>query len=75
MINKILEIITEVKPGVDVFEDTKLFEDAGFDSFDLILLVAEFESAFEVDILGEDLVSENFQTPNQILQLIKRIKG
>ena len=75
MLNEILNIISEVKPGVEVFEDTKLFEDAGLDSFDLILLVTEFEKSFEVALIGDDLVSQNFQTPNHILQLINRIKG
>jgi acyl carrier protein len=75
MIENVLNIITENKPGVEISESTSLFETGVLDSFDLLIVVSEIESAFSISIPGELLIPEHFETPNAIFKLIEKIKA
>lgn len=68
--NKIIEIIEEIKPGVTVEKDSLLLEDGIMDSFDMIMFVGELNEAFDVEIGAEEFIPENFQSPSTIENLI-----
>ena len=73
MIDKILNVIAENKPEVEFEKDTQLFESGILDSFDLLIIVSELESLFEVSIPGELLIPEHFNTPGKILGLLDKL--
>jgi acyl carrier protein len=73
MINKILEIFRESKPEAEIDENTLLFESGILDSFDLLILVNELESKFEISIPGELLIPEYFSTPLTIENLVSKL--
>jgi acyl carrier protein len=47
-------------------------EPLGLDSLSIIRLVSYLEEEFSISVADEDLVPENFQTLNQINELIER---
>lgn len=71
---RLIEILEELKPGVDFNENTKIVEDKIFDSLGMISLVAELSDEFDVEITAVDIVPENFATVSTIWAMIERLQ-
>lgn len=71
---KIIEIIKGLKPGVEVDENTRLLDDHVIDSLAMISLVSELDDEFDVEISAKDIVPENFATVGAIKNLIDRLE-
>lgn len=69
------EIINLIKSLMDIDEIDKNTILVGniLDSFDLLTLVAEIEAVSGKNIPLEEMVPENFNTPETIFELIKKI--
>lgn len=72
--DKILQILSELRPDVDFTTVDNLVEGEVIDSFDLVALVGELCDAFDVEIGVEDLVPENFNSVQSIWNLIQAIQ-
>lgn len=75
MREQLLEILTDVCPGVDFAAETALIDDGVLESLDLVTLVTEIMDAFSVELTVEDLLPENFNTVDAMLALIERKQG
>lgn len=73
--NRILQILAELRPDVDFTLAQNLIDDGVLDSFDVVSLVSELCDAFEVSISVDDLTPENFNTPAAMLALVERLQN
>ena len=70
---KLLEILRSLHPDVD-FENTEdLIDDGILDSLDIVTLVTEINSEFDVSIPAEEIVPENFNSAEALMELIERL--
>ncbi len=74
MEEKIFSILKEIRPEFDFEESDNFVEDGYLDSFDIVTLVSELETAFDVVIDGLDVLPENFETVQDICNLISQNK-
>ncbi len=72
--NKIIEIINEIKPGFTVNENTNLFDEHILDSLAMISLVSELDDEFDIEISARDIVPENFKTVADIYKLVQNLE-
>ncbi len=72
MKEKIIEILTELRPEFDFTEEVDFIEEGMLDSFDIVSLVDELESHFGIKIQGIDVIPENFSTLDKIETLLKK---
>jgi len=72
MREKIKEIIIDNRPDIDDVDNALFVEDGLFDSFDIVTLVAEFDKAFGISIDGADITPENFNTLDDIVEMVKK---
>ncbi|MBP8989318.1 MAG: acyl carrier protein [Clostridia bacterium] len=72
--DSLIEILSSLHPDIDFTTATGLIEDGILDSFDIITLVAEIDDVFDVQIPAEELVPENFNTAQDLYNLIKRLE-
>lgn len=72
MKEKIVEILTELRPEFDFTEDVNFIEEGMLDSFDIVSLVDELETNFNVKIDGVDIIPENFSSIDSIEALLKK---
>ena len=62
MREQLLDILNDLRPDVE------------FDSFDIVSLVSELNSEFDVEINVMDLEPENFNTVEAMLELIVKMQ-
>ena len=75
MLERIIEILEEIKSDVDYTMEDQLVDSGILDSFDIVALVSELKSEFDVEIGIEDLTPENFNSAETICNLIERLQG
>ncbi len=67
---KIEKILKEIRPDIDV-NNQNLIEEGFLDSFDIVTLVSELISEFEIELSVEDILPENFHSVEAIYQLVQ----
>ena len=75
MREQIIEILTEIGPGVDFEQETSLIDDGLIDSLDIVAVVTDLMDTFDVQLGVDDLTPENFNSVDAICQLIERAQG
>lgn len=71
---KLIEILENIKPGIDFETEKDLISGHILDSFSIIRLVSDIEDEFDVEITPVDIVPENFQSAQAIMTLIERLE-
>lgn len=71
---ELLEILEEIKPGVDFENEESLIGDEILDSFDIVNLVTKLNDEFDIEITPSYLIPENFETVQDIYNLILRLQ-
>lgn len=71
---EIINILNEVKPGIDYENETGLITNGIITSFDLVLLVSLLNDRLGVNITVVDLIPENFETVKDIENLVNKLK-
>lgn len=75
MREKIIKILEEIRADVDFNkENQKLIDDEILDSFDIISIVGELNEAFDIEISVDELLPENFNTPDAMVELITKLQ-
>lgn len=72
---KLLEILESVKPGVDFKSSSNMIEEGLIDSFDIVSIIANINEAFDIDFGVSEVVPENFATVQALYETIERIKN
>ena len=70
----LLNILNEIKPGVDFKKEKNLITDEIIDSFDIVTLVSEINDTFDIDFPVSEVVPENFENVDVLYKTIQRIK-
>ncbi len=73
MKEKILEILNDINPDIDYETETALVDDDLLDSFDLVTLVSDLNSGFDINITVVDFVPENFNSLSALTALVERL--
>ena len=67
----LLEILNELHPDIDFEAETALIDDKLLDSFDVVTLVTEIGSAFDVELTAADMTSENFNSLDAMIEMVE----
>lgn len=70
---EIIEILEDLKPGVDFKSQQHLIDDHIIESMMMLQLVSALNDEFDVEITPKDLVPENFQTVDAIYALVQQL--
>ena len=72
MKEKVLAILSELRPEFDFTEDVNFIEEGMLDSFDIVSLVDALNTEFQIIIDGVDIVPENFSSVETIAALVNK---
>lgn len=73
--NKIFQILSNLRPEFDFTASQNFIDDGYLDSFDVVALVSELEETFGVLIDGLDILPENFSSLESIAKLVEKSGG
>ena len=74
MTEDIINVLNEVKAGIDYEKEKSLITDGILTSFDIVRLISLLNDKFDINISVMDLVPENFETVTDIEKLINKLK-
>ena len=75
MKEKIVEILTDLRPEFDFTDSENFVEDGLLDSFDVISITSMLEEKYGIAIDGLDIIPENFSSVDAIVALVKKSGG
>ncbi len=70
---KLYEILKSLHSDVDFTLEQDLIGDGILDSLDIVTLITEINSEFDVSIPAEEILPENFCSAQAIFDLIQRL--
>lgn len=71
---KLLEILNDIKPGVDFSTQTGLVDSGILTSFDIMRLVMDISNEYDIEISPLSVVPENFNSVQSMMELIEKIQ-
>ena len=73
--NELLEILHEINPAADFEGRTDLVDSGALDSMSIVMLASELNDEFDISIRVTDITPENFNSTENIMQLIRRLQS
>ena len=71
--DKLLEILQELHPDVDYDSCESLINDKILDSFDIITIITEINTEFDVAIPASEIIPENFNSAKALWTLVEKL--
>lgn len=71
--DQLLAILESLHPCMNIGENDDLIGSGLLDSLDIVTLITEINSAFDVNIPAEEILPENFCSAKAIYALIQRL--
>ncbi len=72
---RLYEILEDVRGDVDFRNcKEKLIDDGVLDSFDIIAIIGELNEEYEIEISVDELLPENFNSPEAIMELVRKLQ-
>jgi acyl carrier protein len=72
MEDKIIRILSEIRPEFDFTKAVNFIEEGLLDSFDIFNLVNSLDNEFRISIDGMDILAENFSSVEKIVVLLRK---
>ena len=73
MSEKILEILSDIRPDLDFETETELVSGKKLASFDIISIISELGDEFDIEIGPKYLVAGNFDSLEAITALVQKL--
>ena len=70
---KLLEILENIKPGVDYENIDTLIDDHYLDSLSILSLIAEIEEEFDLIVPTVEIIPTNFNSVKSMMTLINKL--
>ena len=71
---KLLDILSQIRSDIDYENENALVDDGILDSFDIVSIVSELSMEYDIDISIDDMTAENFNSAEAMLEMIARIQ-
>lgn len=71
---KLIQILQDIRPDIDFENETSLIDDGILDSFDVVSIISELDDVFGVQIRISELEPENFNSAKTIWALVQSLK-
>ena len=72
--DKLIELLEDIKPGVDYETCDTLIDDGLLDSFAILSIVSELQDEFDIAITPADIIPENFNSATALWEMVCRLK-
>lgn len=70
--DKIVSILSGIRPEFDFTQSQDFIADGFLDSLDVVMLVTELDQQFSISIDGIDIIPDNFKNVDSIKALLEK---
>ena len=71
---RLLEILSEIKEDVDFASCTTLVDDGILDSFDILQIIAALNDEYDISIPASEIMPQNFNSAEALYQMVQRLR-
>ena len=71
---RLLEILEEIRPDIDFLNEKNLLDGGFLDSFDVVSIISELNDEYEISIRVTELTPANFNSVDSIMGMVERLK-
>lgn len=71
---KLLEILKEIRPDIDFENNDKLIDGGFLTSLEIMEIVSEISDAFDVELSPADIIPQNFNSAKAMWDMIQRLQ-
>lgn len=75
MKEKVLTILSQIRPDIDFETEESLIDGGSLDSFDIVSIISDLNDEFEINIRITELKPENFNSVDAMLALVQKLKA
>ena len=72
-LDAVIEMLEDVKEGVDYRNATALVDNREIDSFDILAIISAIDDEFDLSVPAKDIVPTNFNSAQSLCALINRL--
>lgn len=72
--DKVIEILESVKPGVDYKKEDKLVDNGILESFDIITIIAKLNDEFDIEFTVNEVIPENFNSAEALYKTVCKLE-
>lgn len=72
--DKIIEILESVKPGIDYKNEKALVDNGILESFDIIAIIAKLNDEFDIEFSVNEVLPENFNSVEALYKTVCKLK-
>ncbi len=72
---RLLEILSGIRPDIDFVNEKKLIDGGSLDSFDIVSIISELNDEYDIAIRVTELKPENFNSTEAIMSLVEKLKN
>lgn len=71
---RLLEVLSEIKEDVDFASCTTLVDDGILDSFDILQIIAALNDEYDISIPASEIMPQNFNSAEALYQMVQRLQ-
>lgn len=73
MMERIIELLTEIKEDIDYENEKNLIDDELLDSFDILQLISALDDEFDISIPAAMIVPDNFNSVEALWEMVQEL--
>ena len=70
---RIIELLTEIKEDIDYENEKNLIDDELLDSFDILQIISALDDEFDVSIPAAMIIPENFNSVEALWEMVQEL--
>ncbi|MCR4907992.1 MAG: acyl carrier protein [Lachnospiraceae bacterium] len=71
---RLLEILSEIKDDVDFASEKALVDGHVLDSFDILQIISTLNDEYDISIPASEIIPKNFNSAEAMLALVERLQ-
>lgn len=72
--DKVIEILESVKPGVDYKNEKSLVDNGILESFDIITIISKLNDEFDIEFSVNEVIPENFNSVEALYKTVCKLE-
>lgn len=71
--DRIIELLKEIKEDIDYENETSLIDDELLDSFDILQIISALDDEFDISIPASMIVPQNFNSAEALWKMVQEL--